>query len=193
MDQHSKPVLMRVDHILVLIIRGISYAAAASLIIIMLIAFFNVLGEKLAKLNIPFVGGIPMAMALIQYFHIPVVFLAAGFVTLDRGHTHIDMLSSHFHEGVQKFFITLGHLLGAGISFFISYRAFFVLMVRFYKSHSLITTMANAWPKWPFAFIHGLGFFILGISFIWAIVRLFWLSDTDHGDISPMESRCVED
>ncbi len=141
----------------------------------MLVAFLNVVGEKLAKLGIPGMGGIPMSMALIQYFHIPVVFLASAFVTLDRGHTSIDMLSTKFPKSVQKGFIVLGHLLGAAISFFISYRAFFVLMVRFYVSKAPITSTSNvqAWPKWPFAFVHGLGFFLLGVSFVWAIVRIF--------------------
>ncbi len=175
MDANNSTVFQKIDRTLVSVIKTISYISAVCLVIIMLIAFLNVVGEKLAKAGVPFVSGIPMSMALIQYFHIPVVFLASAFVTLDRGHTAIDMLSSKFPKAVQKFFIVLGHALGAAITLFISYRAFFVLMVRFYETKSPITSQTSvvAWPKWPFAFVHGLGFLLLGISFIWAIVRVF--------------------
>jgi TRAP-type C4-dicarboxylate transport system permease small subunit len=162
----------KLDHGVVSVIRWISYVSGVFLAAIMLIAVFNVIGEKLQKI-IPWIHGISMASAYIQYFHIPVVFLAAGFVTLDRGHTNIDLLSCHFPSVLQKAFVTLGHALGAGVSFFIAYRAFFFLMVRFYKNSSLISTSVNAWPKWPFAFIHGLGFTLLGFSFLWAIVRQY--------------------
>ncbi len=181
--------LKRVDGILVSVIKTVSYLSAASLIVIMLVAFLNVIGEKLGKL-IPFVHGIPMSMALIQYFHIPVVFLSAGFVTLDRGHTRIDMLSSRFPKGVQQAILTVGNVLGAAVSLFISYRAFFVLTVRFFTSHSLITSSADAWPKWPFAFIHGLGFLLLGISFLWAVVRQYWLNEPYAHTVIPIDNEC---
>ncbi len=163
----------KIDRGLVGVIKGVSYVSAVCLVLIMLIAFFNVIGEKLAKLGIPWVGGIPIAMALIQYLHIPVVFLASAYVTLDRGHIRIDMLSSRFPRAVEKGIVALGNALGAAIAFFISYRAFFVLMVRFFQAKSPISTSTNflVIPKWPFAFIHGLGFFLLGISFLWSIVR----------------------
>jgi len=163
----------KIDRVLVSIIKTVSYISAVCLVIIMLIAFFNVIGEKLAKAGVSWMKGIPMAAELIQYFHIPVVFLAAGYVTLDRGHTRIDMLSSRFSAPVQKVLLSIGHALGAGISLFISYRAFFVLTVRFYSCSSRIAAISGAWPRWPFALIHGLGFFLLGISFLWAIVRQY--------------------
>lgn len=153
MASESQPLTLyeKCDHVIVKATRYISYLSGVFLIAIMLIAFFNVIGEKLKIAGVPFAGGVPMASALIQYFHIPVVFLAAGYVTLDRGHTSIDMLSSHFPKVVQKFFIVLGHLLGAAISFFISYRAFFVLMARDIKNGVTISTsFTNAWPEWPF-------------------------------------------
>jgi TRAP-type C4-dicarboxylate transport system permease small subunit len=163
----------RADRAVVAVIRWISYISGFFLLAIMLIAFFDVVGQKLARLGIPGMGGIPMASALIQYFHIPVVFLAAGFVTLDRGHINIDLLSGHFPKAVQKAIVSIGHLLGASVCAFIAYRAFAVLMVRFYVNHSPISTAASSWPKWPFAFIHGLGFAVMCFSFLWAIARQY--------------------
>ncbi len=171
--ERTRPTLFdKCDKAIVTFAKGISYLSGIFLVAIMLIAFFNVIGEKLKVAGVPFVGGVPMASALIQYFHIPVVFLAAGYVTLDRGHTRIDMLSSHFPKVVQKFFIILGHLLGAAIYFFISYRAFFVLMVKdITKNVTISTSFVNAWPEWPFVAIHGLGFLVMGVTFLWSVIR----------------------
>jgi TRAP-type C4-dicarboxylate transport system permease small subunit len=107
-----------VDSVIVKILRYVSYISGVCLILIMFVAFFNVLGEKILH------KGIPASTEIIQYLHIPVVFLACGYVTLDTGHTKIDLLSKHF-------------------------------------------------PKWPFALIFAIGFFLLAFSFLWATVRLY--------------------
>ncbi len=172
-EQPATSLFRKIDNIVVMIAKGISYISGIFLVAIMLIAFFNVIGEKLKVAGVPYMGGVPMASALIQYFHIPVVFLAAGYVTLDRGHTSIDMLSSHFPKVVQKFFIIIGHLLGAAICLFISYRAIFVLMMRdIQKGVTISTSFTNAWPEWPFALMHGVGFLIMAITFLWSVVRV---------------------
>lgn len=171
MPSNAPTLYDKVDQWIVRIIRWVSYVSAVFLLAIMLIAFFNVIGEKL-KVQFGILGGIPMSMALIQYFHIPVVFLAAGFVTLDRGHTRIDMLSQHFPQWLENAFSCVGHLLGTGLCMLISYRAVFVIMLDdIAKNKTITTSYPNAWPEWPFALIQGVGFFVMGISFLWAFVR----------------------
>ena len=166
---------LRVDKVVKKIMRFFCWLSAIALIVVMMVAFINVIGEKLVRAGVSWASGINNSTAIIQYFHIPLVFLAAGYVTLDQGHTRIDLLIQKFPK-VEKFFMLIGHILGAAISFFISYRGIAVTLVENFKVHAHISTTADSWQVWPFTICHCLGFFLLGISFIWAFVRMvkFW-------------------
>lgn len=169
---------LKVDRVIKKILRFFCWLSAIALIIIMLVAVINVCGEKLAKAGVTWAKGIPNSNYIIQYFHIPLVFLAAGYVTLDQGHTRIDLLIRKWPK-VEKVFMAIGHVLGAGLSFFISYRGVSVTLVQNLANHARIATNASAWQAWPFTVCHCVGFFLLGCSFLWALVRLirFWKYD----------------
>ena len=169
---------LKVDRIVRRVLRFFCWLSAASLVIIMFVAFFNMVGEKLGRAGIAWAQGIPNSTAIIQYFHIPLVFLAAGYVTLDQGHTRIDLLIQKWPK-IEKIFMAIGHVLGAGISFFISYRGVFVTLMENFRINAHISTTADSWLVWPFTVCHCLGFFLLGVSFIWAFVRMirFWKYD----------------
>ena len=98
------------------------------------------------------------------------VFLAAAFVTLDRGHTNIDLLSSKFPELVQKICKIFGNLVGIAVCGLISWRGF-VQMGKFIARHKMSSVSGIGFPLWPFALILGVGFILLAVSFLWAIVR----------------------
>lgn len=166
---------LRVDRVIRKILRFFCWLSAVALIIIMLIAVVNVVGEKLAQAGVKWSHGIPNNNGLIQYFHIPLVFLAAGYVTLDQGHTRIDLLIQKL-PGVEKIFMFIGHILGAGLSFFISYRGVVGVLLLDFEQHKHITTVATSPMAWPFTVCHCVGFFLLGLSFVWALVRMvrFW-------------------
>ena len=166
---------LRADRAIRKILRFFCWASAVALTVVMLVAFFNMIGEKLGRAGITWATGIPNSTAIIQYFHIPLVFLAAGYVTLDQGHTRIDLLIQKWPK-VEKFFLLIGHLLGAGLSFFISYRGVFVTLAEDFRITKHISTNASSWLEWPFTVCHCLGFFLLGCSFVWAFVRMlrFW-------------------
>ena len=168
---------LKVDQVVRSILRLFCWMSAVALIIIMFVAFFNMVGEKLGRAGIAWAQGIPNSTAIIQYFHIPLVFLAAGYVTLDQGHTRIDLLIHKFPR-VEKIFMAVGHVLGAAISFFISYRGVFVTLADNLRLHARINTTSDSWSAWPFTVCHCLGFFLLGCSFLWALVRMirFWRS-----------------
>lgn len=169
---------LKVDRVIKKVMRTFCWLSAAALTVIMLVAFFNVIGEKLGRVGVSWATGIPNSTAIIQYFHIPLVFLAAGFVTLDQGHTRIDLLIQKAPK-VEKVFMAIGHILGAAVSFFISYRGTFVILAENLRIHAHISTNASSWQVWPFTVCHCLGFFLLGLSFIWAFVRMvrFWKYD----------------
>jgi TRAP-type C4-dicarboxylate transport system permease small subunit len=155
-----------VDSIVVKIFKYVSYISGVCLIAIMFVAFFNVLGEKILH------KGIPASTEIIQYLHIPVVFLACAYVTVDRGHTKIDLLSSHFPMWLQQLCTTLGNLIGAFICGFVGYRGI-VQMNKFISTHAKSSTTGVGFVKWPFALIFAIGFFLLAFSFLWSIVRQY--------------------
>ena len=168
-SQPQKSAFEKIDGVVFRILKYIAYVSAACLVGIMLVAFFNVVGEKLRKIGLP-VTGIPASTEIIQYLHIPVVFLAAAFVTMDRGHTRIDLVSAKLPKIAQKIFNIIGYLCGIGICGLISYRGF-IQMGKFITRHKMSSVSGVGFPLWPFALIMAVGFVLLVLSFLWAIVR----------------------
>ena len=159
----------KLDRWVVRILKWVSYVSAVALVGIMLVAFFNVIGEKLRQAGLP-VTGIPASTEIIQYLHIPVVFLAMAYVTLDRGHTKIDLLSSKFPKPVQLFFAIVGDLCGIFVACFIAWRGF-LQMINFMEINRMSSVTGVGFPLWPFAFILSVGYVLLALSFVWDIVR----------------------
>lgn len=155
----------KADSIIVKIIRYISYVSAVCLVGIMLVAFFNVLGEKIIH------QGIPSSTEIIKYLHVPVVFLCAGYVTLDRGHTSIDLLSAKFPMAVQNAISFFSFVLGAVVCAFVGYRGV-VQMLKHMETHAMSSVTGFGFPLWPFSLLFAFGFFLLAFSFLWSIVRL---------------------
>ncbi len=172
-DDFSK--FLRVDRVICRILRFFCYLSGIALIAIMLICFINVCGEKLVKAGVSWASGIPNSSSLVQYLHIPLVFLAAGYVTTDQGHTRIDLLIARFPR-VEKISMFIGCLLGAFMGFFISYRGFTVTLAKDFAKNMRIASTATSPKAWPFTVCHCVGFFLLGVSFVWAAVRMirFW-------------------
>ncbi len=177
------------DGIITNTIKYVSYISGACLAGIMLVAFFNVIGEKLRSLGLP-VTGIPASTEIVSYLHIPVVFLAAAYVTLDRGHTRIDMVSSKLPKIVEKVLITVGFLLGIGICSFISWRGF-VQMGKFIVRHKMSSVTGVGFPLWPFALIMSVGFALLALSFIWAIVKQYAMKDEHAAESASLKGGVV--
>jgi len=173
----------KADSIIVKIIRSISYVAAVCLVVIMLVAFFNVLGEKI------FHKGIPSSTEIIRYLHVPAVFLCAAYVTLDRGQTAIDLLSQKFPQKVQDVINIFSFLLGAAVSSFVGYRGV-VQMLKHIASHTKSSVSGGfGFALWPFSFIFALGFFMLAFTFLWSIVRVL----APKEDVEPEEEEGGEE
>lgn len=175
---HTK--LEQVDAVITRVIKYTSYVSAVCLVGIMLVTFVNVIGEKLRSLGLP-TTGIPASTEIVSYLHVPVVFLSMAFVTLDRGHVRIDMLTSKFPKWLENICITLGYLLGAGITSFISWRAF-IQMGKFIERHKMSSVSGVGFPLWPFALITAVGFALLALSLIWAIIRLYAMKNKENDE-----------
>ena len=179
MSPDAPTLYQKIDRWIVRITKGISYVSGVCLVVIMLVAFFNVLGEKLRQAGLP-VTGIPASTEIIQYLHIPMVFLSAAYVTLDRGHTSIDILSNKFPRFLQIFFEVIGDLCGAGIAAFISWRGW-TQMLKYHQRRMMSSVTGVGFPLWPFAFILAFGFGLLALSFLWNITRRFKMRDRENG------------
>jgi TRAP-type C4-dicarboxylate transport system permease small subunit len=155
---------LKIDGIVALITRWISYISAACLIGIMVVAFFNVLGEKL------FHWGIPASTEIIQYLHIPVVFLACAFVTMDRGQIRIDLLFDRFPKPMRAALGIMGDVLGAFICVFIAVRGF-VQTDKFIERHAMSSISGIGFPLAPFGFILWFGFALFAFAFVWCLLR----------------------
>lgn len=156
----------KTDRAIVKTIKTISIASGICLLGIMLIAFVNVIVEKTMHTSIP------ASTEMIQYLHVPVVFLAAGYVTLDQGHTRIDLLSKHLPHTVQKICLTIGDLCAVGICSFVCYMGF-VRMQDALEHHTKSSTTGTGFALWPFMLVFSIGFALLAFTFLWSIVRRF--------------------
>jgi len=162
----------RIDKVIMKILRVISYLAVVFLILIMLMAFFNVIGEKLGK-TMEWISGIPNSTYWIQYWHIPTVFLTIAYVTLSGGHTRIDMVVKKYPKTLQKIVLSFANLLSAAICGFVAWRGWTVLLAEQVKYASTFNGLSDGFPEWPFGLAYCLGLTLTAVAFLWAIVRLY--------------------
>ena len=162
------PSLVRFDNGIFNIMKWISYVSAVCLFVITILSTADVIGNKI------FDHGLSIATEFVTYLNIPVVFLSAAFVQLERGHTHIDLIYTHFPMWAQKLIHTIGNLFGVALSGFIGYRAV-ILTIQKYTTVAKSSSAINAFVIWPFVALLALGFFMMAIAFLWSLVREFVL------------------
>ena len=166
------PTFDKVDSIVYKVIRTISYAAGAFLLAIMVLAVVNVILEKAHKMGIP-VNGIGDTKQWVQYMNVCVVYFATAFVTLERGHSNMDLLTRRYPTIVQKVLNAVAYLAGAGIFSYIGYLGVTkVLLGQIANNARINETLATSFPQWPFGLAYSFGFFLLGFSCLWAFIRI---------------------
>ena len=166
----------RIDKAIMKILRTISYAAVFFLVLIMLMAFFNVIGEKLGK-SIDWISGIPNSTYWIQYWHIPTVFLTIAYVTLSTGHTRIDLVVKRYPKILRKIVMSIANLISSVICGFVAWRGWTVMLAEQIKYGSTFNGLSDGFPEWPFGLVYCLGLSLTSLAFLWAIVRLFCAPD----------------
>lgn len=164
---------VRADSKVMLVYKAASYIALLCLVAIMLIAFIDVIGEKLSKLGLP-VSGIPYYSDWVAYLHVPVVFMSVGFITVERGHTVVDILTSKFHAVIRRITEYFSMILGVAISAFLFYRATWVLLPDIMEHGVTIANSSYSPPSWPFAAVYCIGLLLMTFSFLWALLRLIF-------------------
>lgn len=168
------PTFDRVDSVVYKVIRVISYASAAFLFGIMMLAVVNVVLEKLHKLGVP-VSGIGDTKQWIQYMNVCLVYFATAYVTLERGHSNMDLLTRHYPVIVQKILSAVAYVAGTVIFSYIGYLGVVKVLLGQLENNARINeTLATSFPQWPFGACYSFGFFVLGFSCLWAFIRILF-------------------
>lgn len=166
------PVFDKVDSVVYRILRYISYVATVFLLGIMLLAFVNVVLEKLHKLGAP-LSGINDTMNWIKYMNICVVYLATAYVTLERGHSGLDLLTRRYPKPVRRVLSVLAYLCGTVVIGYISYLGYVKVFVgQIEKNARINDTLASSFPQWPFGVVYFAGMGLLAFSCLWAAIRV---------------------
>lgn len=143
--------------------RWMSYLGAVALGVITAVCFVDVVGSKF------FGKAVPSQFELVANLNLVMVFLAVFYVQMDRGSVAIELLQDRFPRLLKLLVRLFGSLLGAAVCFFSAYRGWFYL-VDFWVSHK---SASGVWhfPIWPFQAVLVLGFFCLGVAFVFTMGR----------------------
>lgn len=139
------------------------YLGACLLIVIMLVAFIDVVIAKL------FGSSIQYATEIITYFDVPLAYLGVGYTLLIGQMTSVDILFGKFSKGVQRALNMIYDVIGIAVCAFLGKLAF-DNMLGFMASHTL-SNPKGGFVLWPFAGLESLSWFVLMIAFAFCFMR----------------------
>ncbi len=178
----------KVDSVIYRILRYISYAATFFLFVTMMIAVINVILEKLHKLGAP-VSGISDTVNWIKYMNVCVVYLCTAYITLERGHSGIDLLTRHYPKVVQKILSMVAYLAGGVVIAYISYLGYTKVFAGQIANNARINdTLATSFPQWPFGLVYFVGMGLLSLSCFWAFLRVCFGKKPAQEAVDPEEA-----
>lgn len=161
----------KIDRIVSQSVKYVSYLGAVSLMIVALIATADAIATKV------FGSPIRNVTEFVTYMNIPVVFFCIGFVQLDHGHTHIDLIYKHFPKAVHTVIHMIGYVIGVAVCGFAGWRGIALTIQKF--ESMTYASGPTSFLIWPFVVCIGVGYLVLAISFLWCIVRE-WNGDSPY-------------
>lgn len=163
MKDNTASAFDKIDRVICSCVKYISYLGALSLFVIALMATVDVVATK--------VFGHPLrnVTELVTYMNVPVVFFCIGFVQLDRGHTHIDLIYRHFPLAAHKVIHIVSYVIGMAVCGFAGWRG---MVLTAQKAQSMAYASGpTSFLIWPFVACIGIGYLVLALSFLWCIPR----------------------
>lgn len=155
----------KVDKVIFKFMYGVSILAGLSLILAALLCTVDSLSSKIFSFSIP------NGTEWVTYLNIPIVFLAMGYIQVERGNTTVDLISKKFPKALQKIIQIFGCLLGFAISAFLAYCEFDLTLDKL-QAGSKASSAASSFVVWPFALVIAIGYALVAISFLWCIFRV---------------------
>lgn len=156
----------KVDKVVFKFMYYVSILAAIALVIAALLCTVDSLSTTI------FSRSVPNGTAWVSYLNIPVVFLAMGFIQVERGNTIVDLLFKRFPKPMKTVIEFFGCLLGFAISAYLAYLQFGLTMDKM-STGAKASSAANSFVIWPFALVICIGYGLVAISFLWCIFRIF--------------------
>lgn len=163
-QEGRKTVFELLDTIITKSVKAVSYLGAIAIIIIMLISTANVIATKVFR------SPISNITELVTYLNLPVVFMCIGYVQLDHGHTHIDLIYQHFPKPVHKIIHILGYVTGVVVCSVAGWRGIVLAMQKFHNM-TYASGSSSSFLIWPYVACIGIGYLVLAISFLWSIPK----------------------
>lgn len=176
----------KVDKIVFRAMWGVSILSGASLMLVALICTIDALGAKIFSVSVP------NGTEWVTYLNIPVVFLAIGFIQVERGHTTVDLISGRFPEVIQKIIRAIGNLLGIFVCAYVGYCSWKLTLDKIATS-AKASSAAGAFLVWPFALVIAVGFLLLMLAFVWTLIREFVLPPHERMGGMPPELQQMEE
>lgn len=159
----------KIDKVIFKIMYAVSICAGLALMIAAVLCSVDSISTKV------FSWSVPNGTEWVTYLNIPIVFLAMGYIQVERGNTVVDLVSNKFPKALNKFVQILGCLLGVGISVFLMYCEY-TLMVTKFSSGTRASAAAGSFVVWPFALIITLGYLLVAVAFLWSIFRILLIA-----------------
>ncbi|MBQ8663958.1 MAG: TRAP transporter small permease [Eubacterium sp.] len=156
----------KVDKIIFKIMYAVSVLAGISLMVVAVLCTVDALASKFLSFSIP------SGTDWVTFLNIPIVFLAMGYIQVERGNTAVDILSSKYPPKIGKMIRVGSCIVATLICVFLGYCGFEVMMDKIVK-HTLSSAQMSAFPVWPFALMVAVGYSLAAVSFFWCIIREF--------------------
>ncbi len=168
MRHESKPMLIRIDHIVYQIMKVFTWISGGAVVAVMLLAFADVVSTKF------FNRAIPSATEMITYMNVLIVLPTLGYIQLDTGHINVELFSKIPAAG-KKAIRLFSNLLGLAISAMLGWFALKQTGVYIVKGtlSSVSALTKGAFVIWPFAAVFAFGLFAFSVAIIWSFVREF--------------------
>lgn len=133
------------------------------LIVVMLLAFFDVVSAKV------FNNGIPGQYEVIQVLSIPMLYLTLSYTHLTRDQIKITLVLDRLPKVLHEIIIYFGYCLGVFMSLFMAWHSFrYVIKL---EDMSKVTSGVAAIQEWPICLILVLGCVFLAIAYVFTIIR----------------------
>lgn len=154
----DRNLLLSTEAVMTKIIRWFVILSAASAAAMMVIAVVDVVGSKV--FNYPLKG----AAEFIEELNVLLVFLAIGYVELERGHIRIAVLEKFMFKGLIHILNLFRYLIGILVIGILSWRT--LIFGQKMLATGVTKNSPIDFPIWPSAMVVFLGFAFLTIAFI---------------------------
>lgn len=142
--------------VLTKVTRWFAFAAAAFLGVAMMIGFIDVIGGKF--FNLPFIA----MKEFTEELNVGLVFLAIGYLAMERGHIRITLLESHLSVRIRFALRIFSNVVGILVIGVLSWGAFVQLQIQVVENVYKFGEVSI--PVWPGGLAVFLGFVFLLIA-----------------------------